>query len=45
MQVAEIVIKDFIVTGITQSSESAQVKKSYSIIVSNDYMNSTRDMS
>lgn len=41
----EIVIKDFIVTGITQSSESAQVKKSYSIIVSNDYMNSTRDMS
>lgn len=41
----EIVIKDFIVTGITKSSESAQVKKSYSIIVSNDYMNSTRDMS
>ena len=41
----EVVIKDFIVTGITKSSETAQVKKSYSIIVSNDYMNSTRDMS
>ena len=41
----EIVIKDFIVTGITKSSESAQVKKSYSIIVSNDYMNSTRAVS
>lgn len=41
----EVVIKDFIVTGIIKASETAQVKKSYSIIVSNDYMNSTRDMS
>ena len=30
MQVAKIVIKDFIVAGITKASESAQVKKSYS---------------
>ncbi|MGL5507845.1 MAG: ABC transporter permease, partial [Paraclostridium sp.] len=41
----EIITNDFIVTGITKASETAQIKKSYSMLVSSEYMTSTRDMS
>ncbi|MGL5316692.1 MAG: ABC transporter permease [Peptostreptococcaceae bacterium] len=41
----EVITDDFIVTGITKVSETAQIKKAYSIVVSKDYMIGTRDMS
>ncbi|MGL4912477.1 MAG: ABC transporter permease [Romboutsia sp.] len=37
--------KEFIVSGITKASEQAKARKAYSIVVSEDYMRSTRDMS
>lgn len=37
--------KEFIVSGITKASEQAKARKAYSIMVSEDYMRSTRDMS
>ncbi|MGL5348156.1 MAG: ABC transporter permease [Peptostreptococcaceae bacterium] len=41
----EIITEKFIVTGITKANETAQIKKGYSILVSQNYMNSTRDIS
>ncbi|MGL5750847.1 MAG: ABC transporter permease, partial [Paraclostridium sp.] len=41
----EIKTENFTVTGITKVTETAQIKKTYTILVSEEYMKSTRDMS
>ncbi len=41
----EFITKEFEVVGITKASETSQIRKIYTALVSKDYMISTRDMS